>query len=102
MLTAIRKRLSRVEDSVLPMTAARFYARAQKHARRHGGSVVDAIGTLAKDLSDSELESIAFEFEQIVFGSDTAARDTAKRETLAAAGYPDWNLALDESTEEGW
>jgi hypothetical protein len=103
MLSSIRRRLSRVEEFLpIPMTAERFYARAQQHARPTGGSVGDAMGTLAKDLSDNELDSIAAEFEQIAFGSNTAARDAAKREVLAAAGYPVWNLPFEESRDEGW
>jgi hypothetical protein len=103
MLSSIRRRLSRVEESLpIPITAERFYARAQLQAKRTGGTVGDAIGTLAMDLSDGELESITTQFEQLAFGSDTAARDAAKRETLAAAGYPVWNLPGEESREEGW
>jgi hypothetical protein len=68
------------------MTAERFFARAQLHAKRTGGSVGDAIGTLAKDLSDSELESITAEVERLAFGSDTAARDAAKREFFCRSG----------------
>jgi hypothetical protein len=63
---------------------------------------VDAIGTLAKDLSDNELDSITAGCERLAFGSDTAARDAAKRETYAAAGYPVWNLPSEESRDEGW
>ena len=103
MLRSINRRLSRVEESLpVPMTAERFYARAQQRARRTGGSVGDSIATLAKDLSDNELDSIAAEFEQIAFGSDTAARDAAKRETLVVAGYPVWNLPSEQSRDEGW
>jgi hypothetical protein len=93
MLRSIRGRLSRVEESLpVPMTAERFYARGQLHAKRTDGSVGDAIATVAKDLGDSEVVSITTQFEQIAFGSDTAARDAAKRETLGAAGHPVWNL----------
>ena len=100
MLRSIRRRLSRVEEFLpIPITAERFYARAQQHARRTGGSVGSAIETLAKNLSDSDLDSISAEFEQIAFGSDTTARDAAKLEVLAAAGYPDWNLAGEESRD---
>ena len=103
MMHSIRRRLSRVEEFLpLPMTAERFYARAQQRARRTGGSVEDAIATLAKELSDDELDCIAAAFEQIAFGSDTAARDAAKREVFAAAGYPVWNLPSGESRDEGW
>jgi hypothetical protein len=41
-------------------------------------------------VSDDELESLEAEFERMAFGDDTVARDAAKREVLAAAGYPDW------------
>jgi hypothetical protein len=59
--------------------------------------------TLLKDLSDGELDSLEAEFEQIVFGSDTAARDAAKRQVLAAAGYPVWSGPPNrESRDEGW
>jgi hypothetical protein len=104
MLSSIRRRLSRVEEFLpVPLAAERLYARAQRHARRNGGRVEDAIGTLAKDLSESELDSIAAELEQIAFGSDTAARDAAKRKALAAAGYPDWTSPpVEESRDEGW
>ena len=58
---------------------------------------------LLKDLSDDELASLEAEFEQIAFGSDTAARDAAKREVLAAAGYPVWSTpSVEESRDEGW
>jgi cytochrome c553 len=103
MLRSIRRRLSRVEEFLpIPITAERFYARAQQHARRTGGSVGSAIETLAKNLSDSDLDSISAEFEQIAFGSDTTARDAAKREVFAAAGYSDWNPPAEESKDEGW
>jgi cytochrome c553 len=103
MLSSIRRRLGRVEEVLpVPMTAERFYARAQQHARKAGGSIGDAMGTLAKDLSDNELDSIAAEFEQLAFGSNAAARDAAKGEVLATAGYPVWNLPSEESMEEGW
>ncbi len=54
--------------------------------------------TLLKDLSDGELASLGAEFEQIVFGSDTAARDAAKREVFAAAGYPIWSVPSGEES----
>jgi hypothetical protein len=47
--------------------------------------------------------SLAAEFEQIVYGSDTAARDAAKREVFAAAGFPVWNdLPAKGSRDEKW
>jgi hypothetical protein len=88
MLRGLEHRLARIEASIpVPVTAAHFLARARQHARRTGVDVESAIATLAKDLSDAELDSITAEFEQVAFGSDTAARDAAKREALAAAGY---------------
>jgi hypothetical protein len=48
------------------------------------------MAAVAQNLSDAELDTLTAEFERIVFGADTAARDAATRETLAAAGYPDW------------
>jgi hypothetical protein len=84
------------------MTAERFYARAQQYAKHKGVSVGDAMTNLLKEVSDGELESLEAEFEQMAFGSDTAARDAAKRAFFAEAGYPDWNLPLEESREEGW
>ena len=65
MMNNIRRRLSRVEESIpVPITAERFYARACQHATRTGGSVESAIGVLARDLSDSDLDSIAADFER--------------------------------------
>lgn len=104
MLSSIRRRLTRVEESLpLPMTADRFYARAQRHAKRTRRSVEDAISILAKDLSDDELDSVTAEFELMAFGSDTAARDAAKHETLSAAGFTAWPSSPgQESRDEGW
>jgi len=104
MLRSIRRRLARVEEFLpLPMTAERFYARAQRHAKRTRRSVEDAISILAKDLSDDELDSVTAEFELMAFGSDTAARDAAKRETLLAAGYTGWPSSPNEELrDEGW
>jgi hypothetical protein len=50
------------------------------------------MAAVAQDLSDAELYSLTAEFERIVFGADTTARNAARRETLAAAGYPDWTI----------
>ena len=103
MLHSIRRRLSRVEEYFpVPITAERFNARAQQYAKRTGMSVEDVVGILVKDLSDVDLDSLTTAYEQIAYGSDTAARDAAKRETLAAAGYPVWNLPGGESSDEGW
>jgi hypothetical protein len=83
VLNNVRRRLSRVEESIpVPATAERFYARACRYAERTDGSVESAIAVLAKDLSDSDLDSIAAEFERIAFGDDTAARDAAKQKFL--------------------
>ena len=61
------------------------------------------MNALPKDLSDGELESLGAEFELIVFGSDTAVRDAAKCEVLAAAGFPVWSVPpVEESKDEGW
>jgi len=75
----------------VPLNAERFLARASQLARRSGVSTSSAMDKLFKDLSDSELDSLGAELERIVFGSDTAARDAAKREVLAAAGFPVWS-----------
>jgi hypothetical protein len=92
MLSSIRRRLSRVEEALpVPLTAATFTTRAYRLARRSGMSTSSAMDTLLEDLSDGELASLGAELEQIAFGSDTAARDAAKREVLAAAGYPVWS-----------
>jgi hypothetical protein len=62
-----------------------------------------AMDRLIKEFSDSELESLGAELEQIVFGADTAARDAAKHEVLAAAGYSVWSdPPVEESRDEGW
>ena len=91
MLRGVRRRLAHLEESIpIPLTAERFLIRANIRATRTGGGLGSAITTLLGDLSDNELDSLQAEFEQAVFGSDTEARDKARRETLAAAGYPDW------------
>ncbi len=104
MLRGVKQRLDRVEAFLpLPITAARFYARARqiaRHTRRSLGSTYEII---SKELSDNELESLAAELERAAFGDDTAARDTAGRETLIAAGYPDWTSeVVEEQRDEGW
>jgi hypothetical protein len=86
MMNNIRRRLSRVEESIpVPLTAERFYARACQHAKRTDGNIESAVALLAKDLSDNDLHSIASEFERIAFGDDTAARDASKRQFLGLA-----------------
>jgi hypothetical protein len=63
---------------------------------------LSAFDSLISKVSDDELERIETELERIVFGGDIVARDAAKREALAAAGYPDWNPSGDQSRDEGW
>jgi hypothetical protein len=65
-------------------------------------SVGDAKTNFLKDVSDSELESLSAEIERTAFGSDTAARDAAKRTFFDEAGYPDWIPPVEESRDEGW
>jgi hypothetical protein len=103
-MRGLERRLSRLEESIpLPLTAATFTTRAYRLARRSGLSTSSAIDTLLKDPSDSELDSLGAELEEIVFGPDMAARDAAKREVLAAAGYPVWSdPPVEESSVEGW
>jgi hypothetical protein len=85
------------------MTAERFYAQAQQYSKHKGVSVGDAMMSLLKDVSDGELESLEAEFEQLAFGSDTAARDAAKRAFFAEAGFPNWTSPpVEESRDEGW
>jgi hypothetical protein len=50
--------------------------------QRMGAGLEAAIATLLRDLSDSELASLGAEVEQVMFGSDIAARDAAKRKVL--------------------
>lgn len=103
MLHSIRRRLSRVEESLpLPITADRFQARVHRLAKCNSGNFDSARADLLKNLSDGELDSLTAELEQIAFGSDTAARDAAKREALAAAGYPAWDPSDEEPREEAW
>ena len=71
-----------------PVTPERFVMRAQKHARRTRVTIGSAMEAVAQELSDDELHSLTAEFEQIVFGSDTAARDAARREVLGEAACP--------------
>jgi len=103
MLRSVGRRLSRLEESIpIPITAERFVARAYQQAGRAGSSYDSAVQVLAQDLSDSELASVTAELEQILYGSDMAARDAARRSTLAAAGYPVWSAApVAESRDEG-
>ena len=99
MLRTIRRRLSQIEEAIpLPVTAERFLDRAERHARRTGSSVDAAVEALVQDLSDRDLASLNAEFEQLAFGSDTAARDAMRSRVRAAAGYPSWTTV---STAEG-
>jgi pantoate kinase len=103
MRSAIAQRVTRLEESILPLTASALMDRARKLARRRGLSLSAARDSLIAKATDSELKALAAEFEQIVFGSDTAARDAAKREVFAAAGIPDWSVSPDAKSEvEGW
>jgi len=86
MLHSVRRRISNLEESIpIPISAERFLSRAHEHARRAGVSVQAAIGTLGHDLSDSELDSLTAEFEQLAFGADTVARDAARHRASMAA-----------------
>ena len=91
-----------MELSILPLTATVFLDRVRKHARRSGKSFDSAMQSLVSKVTDDELQRLETEFEQMAFGDDSAARDAAKREALAAAGYPVWNLPSEESRDEGW
>jgi hypothetical protein len=88
MLHRFRRRLSRIEES-LPhfVTAERFVGRAHRLGRHTGENLGSAMAAVARDLTDGELDSLTAEFERIVFGSDTAARDKAKRKLLSEAGF---------------
>ena len=71
----------------LPMTAELFWSRAQDQVPRTGSSLDAAFEAIARELSDSDLERLGTELEQIIFGGNTAARDEAKRKVLIAAGF---------------
>lgn len=101
MLRGLERRLARIEESdLLPVTAERFLARARRLAKRNGGDLGSAMAKLAQELTDAELEAAAAEFEQIVFGSDTAARDAAKRAAFAEAGCPELDKSDLRGTED--
>jgi hypothetical protein len=103
MLRSVRRRLDQLEESLpIPVTAERFVTRAYRLARRSRVSTSSVTDTLVKGLGDNELDSLGAELEQIVFGSDTAARDAAKREVLAAAGYPVWSGPPVGESRDGW
>ena len=83
MLRAINRRIARVEQIMpIPVSRERFLARVRKEMERTGERVESSIATLLRDLSDSELDSLRAEVEQVMFGSDIAARDAAKRKVL--------------------
>lgn len=77
-------------------------ARVRSHARRSGMTFGSAFDSLITKVSDEELDLLASEFERIAFGDDIAARDAAKREVLAPAGYPVENPPAEESWDQQW
>src|SRR5271167_1281227 len=98
MPLSVRRRLSSLERCIrLPMTADLFWIRAQEQVRRTGLSLSAAFESIAQELSDAELDRLASELEQIVFGGDTAARDAAKREVLTAGRPGRFNLIAEKS-----
>jgi hypothetical protein len=100
MRRGIERRLARIKASIpVPMTAERFLAEANRLAGRLG-DVGSAMAKITQHLSDAELESLAEEFGEIAFGSDTAARDAVKRKALAAAGCQDLDKINLQGTEE--
>jgi hypothetical protein len=102
MQREIGRRIASLELSILPLSVSVFMARVKAHGRRTGVTYWSAFDFLISKASDDELERLETELEQMVFGGDTVARDAAKREALAAAGYPDWNPSGDQSRDEGW
>jgi hypothetical protein len=104
MLRSVRRRITILERSIpVPLTAAIFSARVEKHAHQTGASWDTAFQSLISKVSDDELDRLATEFERLAFGDDIAARDAAKRAFFAGAGYPDWTSPpVAESRDEGW
>jgi len=96
------RRIANLEESLLPLSASVFFARAKAHARRTRTTFWSAFDSLLSKVSDDEIEQLTGEFERMAFGDDTAARDAAKRQVLAAAGYQVWNLPGEELMEDGW
>lgn len=83
MLRTLSRRLTRVAETVpLPLTLVRFTDRVQQRMRWTGESFDSAVANLLEDLSEAELQLLCEECEHAVFGSDTAARDEAKRRVL--------------------
>ena len=75
MLRAVDRRLSSLERCIrLPMTAVLFWARAHDQVRRTGTSLDATFESIARELSDSDLERLGADLEQIIFGGDTAKR----------------------------
>jgi hypothetical protein len=101
MQRGIARRIGSLEEFLLPLSAEVFCARVRTHARRTKTSFGSAFESLISTVSDDELETLEAEFGRMAFGDDTAARDAAKREVLAA-GYPEWNPPAEESWDEQW
>jgi hypothetical protein len=79
MWRTINRRLDHIELTIpLPVTRERFIARVRQHIPRTGASLEAELATLVRDLSDNELDSLGAEVEQVLFGSDVAARDAAR------------------------
>jgi hypothetical protein len=84
MPSSLSDRIARLERcSQFPPEARLFLERAYAHARRTYCSFGEAAKFVAGKVGDQELEILAEQFERIVFGSDTAARDAAKQEAFA-------------------
>jgi len=83
MLRGVMRRLSALERAMpIPMTATVFLERAEAHAWRSETSFDAAVDSLARAVSNDELERLTSEFEQIVFAGDIVARDAAKRKAV--------------------
>lgn len=83
MLRGVMSRISTLERLIrIPVTADIFWTRVNEHARRDQTSVDGAVDSLVRELSDQDLDCLTEESEQLVFGSDVAARDDAKRRAL--------------------
>lgn len=91
-----------MEEFLLPLSAGVFLARVKTHARRTRTSFGSAFDSLISRVSDDELESLEAQFGRMAFGDDTAARDAAKREVLAAAGYEVPGPPALDFGEEAW
>ena len=102
MQRGMARRIAKLAEAVLPLSAAVFVARVRTHARQKRMDYWAAFDAMVRTVSDDELERLAAEFERIAFGDDIAARDAAKLEVFAAAGIPDWNPRAEERNDEGW